>query len=80
MTTPPRPPGDQTITTPDPDWPQLAACRHADPNCSSRSPRRVPPLIRSRRPRRSAPAAPSGGSAWPSRWTPCRTTAYGEAW
>jgi WhiB family redox-sensing transcriptional regulator len=31
MTTPPRPPGDQTITTPDPDWRQLAACRHADP-------------------------------------------------
>ena len=31
MTTPPRPPGDQRITTPDPDWRQLAACRHADP-------------------------------------------------
>jgi glycerol uptake facilitator-like aquaporin len=24
-------------------------------------------------------AAPSGGSAWPSRWTPGRTTACGEA-
>src|SRR5271154_7278404 len=31
MTTSPRPPGDERITTPDPDWRQLAACRHADP-------------------------------------------------
>ena len=31
MTTPPRPPGDQMITTQDRDWRQLAACRHADP-------------------------------------------------
>ncbi|MGA9829855.1 MAG: WhiB family transcriptional regulator [Trebonia sp.] len=31
MTTLPRPPGGQRITTPDPDWRQLAACRHADP-------------------------------------------------
>jgi WhiB family redox-sensing transcriptional regulator len=31
MTTPPSPPGDQTITTLDPDWRQLAACRHAEP-------------------------------------------------
>jgi WhiB family transcriptional regulator, redox-sensing transcriptional regulator len=31
MTTPPGPPGDQRITTPGPDWRQLAACRPADP-------------------------------------------------
>ena len=31
MTTPSRPPGDQRITTPGPDWRQLAACRPADP-------------------------------------------------
>jgi hypothetical protein len=36
-------------------------------------------LTRSRRRKPSAPAAQSGGSAWPSRWTPGRTTACGGA-
>ena len=31
MTTSPRPLRDQTVTIPDRDWRQLAACRHADP-------------------------------------------------
>src|SRR5579862_9346112 len=31
MTTSPRPPGDQAITIPDPDWRQLATCQHAKP-------------------------------------------------
>jgi len=31
LTTPPRPPGDQRITTPDLGWRQRAACQHADP-------------------------------------------------
>jgi hypothetical protein len=32
-----------------------------------------------RRPKRSAPAARPAGNAWPSRWTPGRTMAYGQA-
>jgi len=35
MTTSPRPLSAETVTMPGWDWRQLAACRHAGPNCSS---------------------------------------------
>jgi len=51
MTTPPRPPGDQRITTPGPDWRQLAARRPADPELFFPVSLSAPPVTRSPRPK-----------------------------
>jgi len=77
MTIPAPPPGDQKITTSDPDWRQLAVCRHAAPELFFPVSASGPSLDQITQAK--AICARSADNAWPSRWTLGRTTASGEA-
>ena len=67
------------ITIPDRDWRQLAACRHTDPELFFPVSASGPSLDQITQAKAICTRCPSAGNAWPSRWTPGRTTAYGEA-
>jgi hypothetical protein len=67
------------ITIPDRDWRQLAACRHTDPELFFPVSASGPSLDQIMQAKSICTRCPSAGNAWPSRWTPGRTTACGEA-
>ena len=67
MTTSPRPLRDQTVTIPDRDWRQLAACRHTDPELFFPLSASGPSLDQVTQAKAICAGCPSAGNAWPSR-------------